>query len=328
MPKPRPRYLAAFSLVELSALIVVVAMAMSTVLAVSQGTTERKSQTNAVDRRSEIVAAINDYLDRNGRYPCVAGYTDAPTTTTFGREVLPDCTAATTAPLGTSRVETAASSGVFIRVGAVPTRDLLLPDRYMNDGFGNRYTYVVMEGLTNSLTYTATTPAIIVLDGAGANVTTTAAYAVISHGKDGKGAYRVESGALKVACGATTNLDVENCDGDASLRLAEFDATTTNAALFNDDFLQYSLKGTPGEAGVSPSPSSPGYGTPPTDNAFRLDGATSNSKAGSSVAIGDINGDGYGDAIVGASGVPNSGENGYTYVVFSSATGIMPILRI
>lgn len=314
-----------FSLLELSALIVVVAMAMSTILAVSQGTTERKAQTNAVDRRAEIVAAINDYLDRNGRYPCVAGYTDAPSTSTFGKEILTDCTSDTATPLGTSRIETAPGSGVFIRVGAVPTFDLLLPDRYMNDGFGNRYTYMVMEGLTNSLTYSATNAAITVLDGDGASLTTTAAYAVLSHGKDGKGAYRFESGNLKVACGATTNLDVENCDGDASLRMAEFDATTTTAALYNDDFLQYAPKGTPGAAGGSPSPSPDPDVCVPQDPLPSNPGVIKFVRAHSYVgqpnfASADINNDGIKD-ILSAGLKGYSGGDQYSYAFFGKASG-------
>jgi Ca2+-binding RTX toxin-like protein len=58
-------------------------------------------------------------------------------------------------------------------------------------------------------------------------------------------------------------------------------------------------------------------------NAFRLDGAAVNDASGHSVAsAGDVNGDGYADLIVGASGVEhNSYDSGAGYVVFGKAGG-------
>jgi type II secretory pathway pseudopilin PulG len=314
------RKIRGFSLIELSALLVVIGLALTTMIAIAPSKQQRTIQNEAIDRRAEIVDAINRYLDRNGRYPCVASNTAAPTATEFGREVLSDCVTDTSTPGSTLRVETAPASGNYVRIGAVPTRDLLLPDRYAEDGYGNRYTYIVMEGLTKASTYSATTAAITVVDGAGASVSTNAAYAVLSHGKDGKGAYRFESGNLKVACGATTNLDVENCDGDALLRLADYNDTTTTAALFYDDLTHYEPKGTPG-ASPSPSPSSPagcGVGTP-SFTGFRAH-YTPSGQMGGATAAGDINGDGCDDLIIG--GAYANSYAGYTYVIFSSPTGI------
>ena len=58
-------------------------------------------------------------------------------------------------------------------------------------------------------------------------------------------------------------------------------------------------------------------------NGFRLDGETSSDFSGSSVSIaGDVNGDGFDDLIVGASGAnPNGYHSGSSYVVFGKASG-------
>ncbi len=56
---------------------------------------------------------------------------------------------------------------------------------------------------------------------------------------------------------------------------------------------------------------------------FRLDGVSANDSSGTSVAsAGDVNGDGYGDVIVGAyQADPNGGDSGSSYVVFGRSGG-------
>lgn len=68
-----------------------------------------------------------------------------------------------------------------------------------------------------------------------------ATYAVISHGPDGKGAFPVAATTRVIACGATSNNDVENCD-DASpgANLIFYDTAYnngTNASTFFDDYI-------------------------------------------------------------------------------------------
>jgi hypothetical protein len=59
-------------------------------------------------------------------------------------------------------------------------------------------------------------------------------------------------------------------------------------------------------------------------NGFRLDGATANDDLGTSVAVADINQDGYADIIMGATGAGYSAAHaGATYVVFGGASGKM-----
>jgi Ca2+-binding RTX toxin-like protein len=63
---------------------------------------------------------------------------------------------------------------------------------------------------------------------------------------------------------------------------------------------------------------------------FRLNGEARNDFAGTDVAgLGDINGDGFGDLIVGASGADANGiDTGASYVVFGKASGFGPALDL
>src|SRR5262245_64534866 len=63
---------------------------------------------------------------------------------------------------------------------------------------------------------------------------------------------------------------------------------------------------------------------------FRLDGVALLDQSGRSVAsAGDINGDGFGDLIVGAYGAdPNGSLSGSSYVVFGKAAGFAPTINL
>ena len=305
----------AFSLIELSALLVVLALAMSSIISIKTSEVDRDTRVNSKSNIDRVYAALNAYAGRNGRLPCVASRTLAASDSNFGREVLVDCTADTSTPAGTLRYETVASSGIWVREGAVPVYDLLLPESMMFDEYGNRYSYAVIEKLTEASNYAAASGALVVKDAADADISTNAAFVVFSHGKDGKGAYRYGSGSLKVACGATANLDVENCDGDAIFRKADY-AETQTAALYYDDLFRYGTKPvTSGGGGGGEPPPEPDF------TGFRVDGENTNHYTGYGVYAGsDFNDDGYNDLLIG--GLINVAGKGYTYMLFGSATGI------
>jgi|CXWL01.1.fsa_nt_gi hypothetical protein len=65
-------------------------------------------------------------------------------------------------------------------------------------------------------------------------------------------------------------------------------------------------------------------------NGFRLDGVTANDQSGSSVSnAGDVNGDGFDDVIVGASGAdPNGTNSGSSFVVFGKAFGFSAAMNL
>jgi hypothetical protein len=93
-----------------------------------------------------------------------------------------------------------------------------------------------------------------VLDRAGNNITNAASFILLSHGPDGKGGLRhLNPGTLTsppVACGASTNLDVQNCDvtttGTTAANLVTFrDSRFNNGSVANqffDDFTRFMPK--------------------------------------------------------------------------------------
>ncbi|PXW88244.1 FG-GAP repeat protein [Nitrosomonas sp. Nm84] len=66
------------------------------------------------------------------------------------------------------------------------------------------------------------------------------------------------------------------------------------------------------------------------NNGFRLDGAAVSDVSGVSVSdAGDVNGDGFDDVIIGASGADTNGENsGSSYVVFGKASGFDAVMDL
>ncbi|MEQ1743610.1 MAG: integrin alpha, partial [Candidatus Nitrotoga sp.] len=65
-------------------------------------------------------------------------------------------------------------------------------------------------------------------------------------------------------------------------------------------------------------------------NGFRLDGEAAGDYSGRSVSnAGDVNGDGFDDVIIGASGTdPNGSSSGSSYVVFGQASGFSAAMNL
>src|SRR5690606_31304199 len=98
-----------------------------------------------------------------------------------------------------------------VRIGAVPTRALGLPDSAAADKFGSRIVYAVTEALTDAGNFGSSNGAITVRDMSDTNILTDAAYFLASPGRDRKGAYIHNTAAIPRSCGSTANLDTLNC---------------------------------------------------------------------------------------------------------------------
>ena len=143
----------------------------------------------------------------------------------------------------------------YILIGDVPFSELDIPfnastqDTY--DGWGKKFTYAVTEDLTryNADAAFATTGGIedfredkgvIQVTNVTADEKTSpprsAHFVIISHGRDGKGAY-TPAGVLSQPCVGGDIDNTENCDDDSSFRLAERKIGTTLEAWtsFTDD---------------------------------------------------------------------------------------------
>lgn len=140
--------------------------------------------------------------------------------------------------------------GTSVMIGAVPTRTLNLPDDYAFDEWGNRFTYAVDTttgggiGITlNNLTNGGTVPITDIAGNAGTNNKVSAV--IVSHGKDGAGAYTKDgvanaagapgtSTCAKASANATLS-ENENCNGDATFVMDNFGTGTS----YYDDFVSY-----------------------------------------------------------------------------------------
>jgi prepilin-type N-terminal cleavage/methylation domain-containing protein len=240
-----------FSLVEISVVLVILATltGMIAVLAGKQSSTSKYEDTKA------MLKIIDEALQREllftGVLPCPARRTALPTAANFGQAT--NCTGA--APAGTDDVSTigGAVTADDIRIGALPTRTLNLPDKMAVDAWNMRFTYAVVRNLGNNNTqatfdgYTppAATANRIIINDANGNpmlkslASTPAdsfvAYVIISHGADKKGATSA-NGSTTNACTAGF-LDTENCNSDGTFIQADIADDTTRPAAFYDDLM-------------------------------------------------------------------------------------------
>ncbi|MBN8544145.1 MAG: tail fiber domain-containing protein [Alphaproteobacteria bacterium] len=234
-------YRYAFSLVELS--IVLAILGVMTAGGLSIGTTVVEQQANVASNTQldSINQALQDYFKTQRRLPCPANRTLALGAAGFGNE-------AGVCNAGAALAGTVSIGGV--RIGALPVRALGLRDRSIADEFGNRYIYAVTERHTNDVDFVSTAPVyqgmITLLDGGGNTIAaggtnSGVSYVIVSTGSDGKGGLRYQTAGAPVACGASTNLDVQNCNDDATFRDARFNNGSVAASFF-DDFVRWMPK--------------------------------------------------------------------------------------
>jgi prepilin-type N-terminal cleavage/methylation domain-containing protein len=215
---------AGFSLIEMSIVLLILSIVVAGGLTVGQNLMAREDYDNTTETLKELSVAIKRFYAQNYRLPCPASREAKLGDAEYGRETT--CTDAGNllgaAPTGTEWIDNG-TDDIFI--GSLPTRDLKISDRLMKDAFENRITYAVMDNMTDDSTFASASGAITVNDGTGNDILTDAAFVILSHGDDGKGAISF-LGFSQAAC-TGTELDVENCDDD--------DATFTDTRFNNED---------------------------------------------------------------------------------------------
>ncbi len=235
-----------FTLVEVAIVLIIggilLASASSMLL-----TYMKKVQISTTEKRMEgIQEAMQLFLNLNGRYPCPAATTAAVDTAGFGVEN----------PVGGTSCGGAVTTGrnsMPIVSGSVPVRTLNLPDDFIMDAWGGRFTYAVTKQLAETGTYRSELGAIRVVDSIGGNVTQpdlsrgapnntwgpgTAHYVVVSHGKNNVGAFSINGVQIAACAPASGQGEGENCDNDDMFRstLLTSNAGGTNQ---NDDMVRF-----------------------------------------------------------------------------------------
>ncbi len=219
-----------FTLVELAIVILIGGILMSFMGAALMAYMKKNQISKTQFRIEKIKEAMGDYLNVNGHYPCAASRFLGSGDADFGRQVTTTCNAGAFA--GTAR-------NANVRIGAVPTRTLNLPDEFIADSWGHKFTYAVTEVLATPTLYQADGGAITIEDGAGnslVNPVDTAHYVVTSHGQTGDGSYPLGAATLpSVPCPTAANaMDDENCDNDNSFIATLVNSDTASTNFFDD----------------------------------------------------------------------------------------------
>ena len=239
---PENNFRAGFMLALMAVLLVVLGMIAAMVLMRQEQMAVWQPRGEVKDELAAVQTAIQAFQASTGRLPCVAPRSAGLPNLAFNQESLNCATDTTTAGVqGTARVELPpAGSGIWIRIGALPTRSLGLPEAMGEDEWGNQLSYAVTESLTDTTGFPAGVGRIRVVDAAGTNLATNAAFILLSHGADGKGAPTATGRVLGKACNASAGLDQENCNNDTVFREAGLEFTS--GATFFDDLMLYQIK--------------------------------------------------------------------------------------
>jgi len=193
-----------FTLVELSIVVVILGILALSAIPMSASLLTNARVKDTEQKLDAIENALEAFVIENGRLPCPAGLKkvtsdidedtgDIDEDTGFGRELgggSSDCIDSDTSGCTLSGT---------LYYGAVPTRDLGLPDSAGSDGWGNKISYVV-EGAfaeTDGFSKTSSSAATInVQTKSGSStpdLTTDGVYLLVSHGANGYGAFPLNS---------------------------------------------------------------------------------------------------------------------------------------
>ncbi len=235
-----------FSLIETSIVLLIFSVVLGALISITPILQQKDTISDMNKKLDKIQAAIDTFYSQNGYIPCAARINDAPNTADFG--VATDCSLATVA--GTTEIA-GVTANENLRIGAVPTRTLNLPDDYMFDSWNTRIAYVSVKQMSQSnalfAPYVSTQADVIRVQDAGsnrihqANSTTYAnvvAYALISFGANNKGAVNY-LGTINPIVACSGGVDVENCDNDINFTESFFD---TSVAGYYDDFIRWKTK--------------------------------------------------------------------------------------
>ena len=270
----------------------------------------------SIDRIQQVEVSLKSFMLFNGRLPCPADGQYGMDDPNFGKEAANpgSCVGATpAAPLGPD-----AGTGNVV-AGVIPTKALGLSDDYALDQWGRRVTYVVDKRATlqtsclDLMQSQSSVKGSIEIRDASGGVLDYVMHALIVHGADGHGAFPAQGSSVanRINSGSTDPDTLDNASVDAAfaVNFANVFVRKEKTATF-DDIVYYteSVKNT---CCVGASTC--------THTGFQADGVTANGDAGTSVATGDINGDGITDLIIGSPYANYSA--GYTYVVFGTRGG-------
>lgn len=240
----------AYSLLELSIVIVIISILISGAMTVSVGNISNAKVKTTKDRMKLIYNALGNYVAINRKLPCPASITDSKTASASYGQALSSCSGMSLS-----------SGGVYVSTnllyGMVPVATLGLAKEIGEDGFEDKIAYVVDKNFTDAAnlsafpnfavptfstsTTTNTSNNITVFEKSGSATITTisnAVFVLISAGPNKKGAFGVNSSTQNTA--STDADEISNyLDSGSPSFDNSFTRVSENSDLF-DDILEYS----------------------------------------------------------------------------------------
>ncbi len=217
-----------FSLVELTFVIVIIAVVISTIVFTTQARLEVARIFTTKERMQIISDSIERYVERYGHLPCPAQYdANRLTDNDYGWATGSDANYSITPAGNCAQAEELYDSGNGDVVrGMVPIRSLIpaLDGAMAVDGWGNRFAYIIAENFSVRENYAGT----------GTNTSTEirianhpdkgsgyigydiqdAIYILLSHGPNGHGARKDKNPSVTINASNDSATDRENVDSD------------------------------------------------------------------------------------------------------------------
>lgn len=226
----------AFSLVELAVVIAIMALLVGAGVTMGSDAVKSAEIISTKERLATLQEAVEHYIRLNNRLPRPSDRRLRPSDANFGK--------------GTAGADV---NGGDYQVGAVPVRDLGLPDAYAADAWGNKFTYGVSTDLAYDFYNTA--PGALEVRTGEANGTNYplsskvrrvapssvaqvqygpgATYVIVSHGPNGAGAYPQNGTAPGVPCGGDN--EYANCANTNNVFWdADFNDSKNSPGYFDD----------------------------------------------------------------------------------------------
>lgn len=265
-----------FTLVEMAIVLLIASVVVGGSFAILNTQISQEQETTTQKRLDTIEAALKEYRAVNNRLPCPADGSILPTAALLANGQSPYGTEAVTtydsstppAPLYCRGSSPAANFTAAVHAtkpattltdvvgGTVPFKTLGLPEEYMYDGYGNKISYHVDGKATEPnafATYGISQARCfdVVIDdertwAANADISYLsfhAIYALISHGKDGHGAFT--KGGVRKNSGSTNSFEQANANYNASgtattysnlfFLIPQTQSSTDNKNVFDDE---------------------------------------------------------------------------------------------
>jgi prepilin-type N-terminal cleavage/methylation domain-containing protein len=138
----------AYSLIELSIVLVIISTLVAGALTISVDNLKNDQTRLTKERMDKVYKILGSYIRVNKSLPCPASLTKVKSVDSdYGSSVV------TSGNCTTASGVTAISTNYFL--GAVPTRTLGLPSEYAEDGFGSKIVYFVDKRFTTAATLNA-----------------------------------------------------------------------------------------------------------------------------------------------------------------------------